>query len=80
MLCDDTKVSSNKKSKKAAKTQYLSQIHLFNKQYMGTCPARGKIVESILWSINLGALVYLCFWAIRQNKLPQDDKPGETDV
>ena len=36
-------------------------------------------VESILWSINLVALVYLCFWAIRQDKKDQQDAPTKTD-
>ncbi|MFZ6843210.1 hypothetical protein [Undibacterium sp. RuTC16W] len=29
-------------------------------------------MESALWSINLLALVYLCFWAIRQDNAEQE--------
>lgn len=28
-------------------------------------------MESVLWAINLLALAYLCFWAIRQDKIEQ---------
>ena len=28
-------------------------------------------MESILWSINLLAVVYLCFWGLRQDKRDQ---------
>lgn len=44
-----------------------------------TGPA-GEKMESILWAINLVALVYLCFWAIRQDKLPPPDAAAETDA
>jgi hypothetical protein len=41
-------------------------------------------MESILWSCNLVALVYLCFWAIRQDKLEaavsKEQKPSEVDT
>jgi hypothetical protein len=32
-------------------------------------------MESILWACNLLALVYLCFWAIRQDKAQQAQRP-----
>lgn len=28
-------------------------------------------MESLLWAINLIVVVYVCFWAIRQDKLEQ---------
>lgn len=31
-------------------------------------------MESILWACNLLALVYLCFWAIRQDKTQQAEQ------
>lgn len=31
-------------------------------------------MESILWACNLLALVYLCFWAIRQDKAQQAEQ------
>ncbi|MCU6434135.1 hypothetical protein LPB67_10180 [Undibacterium sp. Jales W-56] len=37
-------------------------------------------MESALWSINLLALVYLCFWAIRQDKAEQEaDQVDQAD-
>lgn len=40
---------------------------------------RGENVESVLWAINLVALVFLCFWAIRQEKLEQLNQSSETE-
>lgn len=37
-------------------------------------------MESALWSINLVALVYLCFWGIRQDKSEQNEAPTKTDI
>lgn len=35
-------------------------------------------METILWAIDLVALVGLCFWALRQDKLEQDaNKPNK---
>lgn len=30
-------------------------------------------MESVLWVIDLLAVVYLCFWALRQDKLDQEN-------
>ena len=33
-------------------------------------------MESLLWAINLAVVVYVCFWAIRQDKLEQAESPA----
>ncbi|MET3118370.1 hypothetical protein AAKU64_002602 [Undibacterium sp. GrIS 1.8] len=34
-------------------------------------------MESALWAMNLVAVVYLCFWAIRQDKQEQAREQAE---
>ncbi len=31
-------------------------------------------MESLLWAIDLCAVVYLCFWAVRKDKLKAKEK------
>ena len=33
-------------------------------------------MESVLWAINLLAVVYLCFWALKQDSLPEEPPPA----
>jgi len=30
-------------------------------------------MESILWALDLVAVAYLCFWALREDSKPADD-------
>lgn len=37
-------------------------------------------MESLLWALNLMAVVYLCFWAVGKDKLKAKEKrEGERD-
>ena len=40
------------------------------------------MVETLLWALDLLALVYLCYWALRQDALPgesgQQGKSGKS--
>jgi hypothetical protein len=38
-------------------------------KYRNNGIAIGEKMESALWAINLVVLVFVCFWAIRQDKL-----------
>lgn len=62
---------------------FLVQLTQWHRSAKGTGNARhagvaiGEKMESALWMINLLALVYLCFWAIRQDK--SDQPTGKED-
>jgi hypothetical protein len=37
------------------------------------------LMESILWALDLLAVVYLCFWALREDKKPAAGEDGKLD-
>lgn len=34
-------------------------------------------MESLLWALDLGAVVFLCMWALKQEKAIEKEKAGQ---